>query len=547
MSSQDLSRYFHTLRHLRAGQVVARLRRRWQSREVDQSPVGPRRARSGVFESPIPAVDSLVAPSLFRFLNLEQRCASKEDWQGSPADRLWHYNLHYFDYLNSRHGLGRIDWHIDLLDRWQRENPPGDGIGWEPYPVARRIVNWIKFDLRTGGLTGDALHNLAIQARWLERRLEFHLLGNHLFADAKALVFAGLFFEGEEADRWCRRGMSLVSEQLAEQVLADGGHFELSPMYHAAFLEDLLDLVNLLRSSGVDVPAEWTTVCGRMRAWLAAMVHPDGEIPFFNDAAFGVAPRAAELEAYAARLSLPLIYPPAELTDLVDSGYVRASAGPAFLICDCADIGPDYLPGHAHADTLSFELSLFGQRVFVNGGTSTYTEGPERQRQRGTAAHNTVVLDGQDSSEVWGGFRVARRARILDREVHAAAARVDIFATHDGYRRLAGRNLHSRRWYLAMDGLVIDDEVSGGPCDAEARFHLHPSVAAVKLPGPGVALDLAGVDENQLRMEFTGAEAVTVESFNWQPEFGLPVPSRCVVARFARDTLRTVLSWPANY
>lgn len=547
MSSQDLSRYFHTLRHLRAGQVVARLRRRWQTRTVDQGPAGPRRARAFEFQAPIPSADSLIAPGLFRFLNVERGCTSRQDWQGSPADRLWHYNLHYFDDLNSGHAGSRFDWHIELLARWQRENPPCEGIGWEPYPVARRIVNWIKFDLRCGGLTAAARDNLAIQARWLEKRLEFHLLGNHLFADAKALVFAGLFFESAEADRWRHRGMSLVSGQLDEQVLADGGHFELSPMYHAAFLEDLLDLVNFLRSSDVDVPAEWMRVCDRMRAWLGVMVHPDGEIPFFNDAAFGVAPRAAELEAYAARLSLPPIYPPAELTDLADSGYVRASAGPALMICDCAAIGPDYLPGHAHADSLSFELSVFGQRVLVNGGTSTYAEVPERQRQRGTAAHNTVVLDGQDSSEVWGGFRVARRARIRHREVHSAAARVDILASHDGYRRLKGRNLHTRRWHLAGDGLVIDDQVSGGPCDAEARFHLHPSVVAVKLAGSGVTLDLAGADTNQVRLEFSGAEAVTVEPFDWHPEFGLAVPGRCVVARFARDTLRTVLSWHANY
>ena len=79
-------------------------------------------------------------------------------------------------------------------------------------------------------------------------------------------------------------------------------------------------------------------------------------------------------------------------------------------LLDVAPVGPDYLPGHAHADTLSFELSLFGQRVLVNSGTSQYEAGPERSRQRGTAAHNTVIVDGHDSSEVWAGFRVARRA-----------------------------------------------------------------------------------------------------------------------------------------
>ena len=41
-----------------------------------------------------------------------------------------------------------------------------------------------------------------------------------------------------------------------------------------------------------------------MRAWLAAMTHPDGGPSFFNDAAFGIAASRADLEAYAARLGL---------------------------------------------------------------------------------------------------------------------------------------------------------------------------------------------------------------------------------------------------
>ncbi|WP_413889259.1 heparinase II/III family protein [Candidatus Aalborgicola defluviihabitans] len=72
---------------------------------------------------------------------------------------------------------------------------------------------------------------------------------------------------------------------------------------------------------------------------------------------------------------------------------------------DVAPVGPAYLPGHAHADTLSFELSVSGQRVVVNGGTSRYGLGPLRLRERETAAHSTVEVAKQSSSEVWGGFR----------------------------------------------------------------------------------------------------------------------------------------------
>src|SRR5690606_15807738 len=134
----------------------------------------------------------------------------------------------------------------------------------------------------------------------------------------------------------------------------------------------------------------------------------------FNDSALGLAPAGAALRDYARRLGLEASAPVGAFEPLAASGYVRAERGPFVLFCDVGAIGPDYLPGHAHADSLTFELSVRGQRCVVDSGCSTYAAGPERSRQRGTAAHNTVLVDGEDSSEVWGSFRVARRARARD-------------------------------------------------------------------------------------------------------------------------------------
>ena len=172
---------------------------------------------------------------------------------------------------------------------------------------------------------------------------------------------------------------------------------------------------------------------------------------------------------------------------------MRASAGEAYLVCDCAAVGPDYLPAHAHADTLSFELSLAKQRLLVNSGTSRYGVDEERARQRGTAAHNTVVVDGQDSSEMWGGFRVARRARVSGRVAERKGDTVVIEASQDGYHRLPGRNRHRRRWTLSPQSLQIEDQVSGRRRSAEAFFHVHPAVSARKDGLGRVLLDWPGV------------------------------------------------------
>jgi uncharacterized heparinase superfamily protein len=550
----------------------------------------------------------MMGPSRFRFLNETRDVSGPAGWNEAGVPKLWLYNLHYFDDLNSEAAQERVEWHRALIQRWVDENPPAAGNGWEPYPVSLRVVNWIKWALSGNEMDVEWVASLAMQVRWLRNRLECHLLGNHLLVNAKALVFAGLFFLGDEAKAWLSKGLSILGEQLPEQVLNDGGHFERSPMYHAIILEDLLDLVQLLdvyqpdRAQGARLQGrdEWLETAGRMLGWLRAMSHPDGRISFFNDAAFGVAAELEELEKYcrefgggdpggarspsldedsiAARTPLPqerkdadkdqiaagtpllqehrdvdegsiaagapLLQDAAgicEIVHLEESGYVRLASSDAVAIIDVAEIGPRYLPGHAHADTLSFELSLFGQRVFVNSGTSTYEEGAERLRQRGTFAHNTVSIDGENSSEVWKSFRVARRAHPRELEVDAGGAVAMVCCRHDGYRWQPGCPQHEREWRFGENSLLVIDRILGDFDSAVASFHLHPSVAVARLSDDGVAV-LRLADGHSVRVEIDGGE-ISVEDSTWHPEFGLAVPARVLRCALRGDRLVTTIDW----
>ena len=152
----------------------------------------------------------MLGPEEFIFLRQEGRLA-EVGWDGPQREKLWRYNQHYFDDLNALGAADRAQWHLALLEDWVRNNPPGVGSGWEPYPTSLRIVNWVKWHLAGNALPEACVQSLAVQARWLRRRLEFHLLGNHLFANAKALCFAGLFFQGREADAWLRKGCLLYT------------------------------------------------------------------------------------------------------------------------------------------------------------------------------------------------------------------------------------------------------------------------------------------------------------------------------------------------
>lgn len=468
--------FVRTVCHLRGSQVYGRLWHRLYRPRPSHEPAPPVREQHGLWLAPAQRMPALIGRDTFCFLN-ETHALSECGWDDGRIERLWRYHLHYFDDLATAHALVRQDWYRPLIARWMAENPPFRGTGWEPYPTSRRIVNWIKWLLIKPEPVPGMLDSLALQARWLAQRLEWHLLGNHLFVNAKALVFAGAYFDGEKARRWYRRGAAILLEQLPEQILADGGHFERSPMYHALAFEDVLDLINLLEAFGgadtAPLAAMLRRVAGPMLYWLRCMSHPDGGIALFNDAAEGMAPANQELERYAARLGVVAQFPPHEgIVRLAQSGYVRAARGGAVALLDCAPVGPDYLPGHAHADTLSFELSLHGKRLIVNGGTSCYGTSAQRLRERGTAWHSTVEVAGQNSSEVWGGFRVGRRARPSPIRVNGW----DVECEHDGYRYLPGAPRHRRRWSISESELIVEDTVLPDLHRAVARFHLAPGL-----------------------------------------------------------------------
>jgi uncharacterized heparinase superfamily protein len=521
--SSRFSLYYHTLRYLKPVQLYGRLWFRFHRPKPNLSASPPLRHPDQELVAWHRKPISMIGPDRFRFLNEDGELS--HGWDHASKSKLWRYNLHYFDDLNAEDPGLRKNWHRALFSRWIAENKPGRGTGWEPYPLSLRIVNWIKW-------------SLAVQVRFLARRLEYHLLGNHLLANAKALVFAGLFFDGKEADGWFAKGLTILKRQVALQILGDGGHFERSPMYHAIILEDLIDIVNLLRAFGRQVPESWLVVVVRMLSWLETFTHPDGRIALFNDAAMGVAADAQALCAYAERLGIERCKGlPQPVVRMAQSGYLRCEIGDVVALIDVAEVGPDYLPAHAHADTLSFEFSLQGQRTIVDSGISTYEKSSERLNQRGTAAHNTVIIDDRNSSEVWGGFRVARRARPIDLEINEDKNEIRVSCAHDGYCHLPGEPVHRRQWVLSERELRIRDRVEGHFRRAEARYHFHPEAAITLSGNESGVLRLPG--ERQIPFRLRGGVG-RVEVTNYHPEFNLSLKNHCLSVVFNSAEIETI-------
>ncbi|MDB2315831.1 heparinase II/III family protein [Luminiphilus sp.] len=470
----------------------------------------------------------------------EEGDLAKIGWCGEEKPALWRYNQHYFDDLTSSNAAKHEVGHRAILEKWYQDNPKGTGIGWDPYPTSLRVVNWIKYSLSGGELTPLLLASLGNQIEWLSDRIERHLLGNHILANAKALYFGGCFFSGDKPGLWLKKARAIFEAQFREQVLRDGGHFELSPMYHSVILEDLLDLINIARAYGYEEDTRyWEEISYKMFGWLECMCHPDGRFSFFNDAAFGVAAEKNELLLYAARLGLPEVEQANKSRYLAESGYVRLENQSAVLVCDIGNVGPDYIPGHAHADTLSFEMSVYGHRLFVNSGTSEYGVSAERSRQRETRAHNTVSVNGQDSSEVWGGFRVGRRARPLYPKVCIDSEVQEVVCSHDGFGTRLRPYIHRRAWLLSRDSLVIKDEVSGSPNSCESFFYCHPDI---KVLDEGGLLKLTLPDQRSIFMEVVGGNAMVARS-SWHPSFGASLSSHMIHIEFESNESQVTLKF----
>lgn len=483
--------YATTVAHLRPSQVAHRVRLRcqrslgawlpetvWRSHREVPAPGWPpgfepldRRLALGC---PSPEAN---AAGAFSFLGETRDLGDPHDWAQAEASHLWRFHLHYFEWAWGFAAHRDRAWAraalAELWRSWRAATTVGRGDTWSPYVASIRA--WALcgvFDslIRGSAIEQDVVDHLVAHRRFLRAHIEYDVGGNHLVKNLKALIGLGVFL----GDNRCARTVGrLLAHQLPIQVLEDGGHYERSPSYHCQVLGDLLDVRTLIGGDATNVVPGITEAVASMRRWLGAMLLPDGDVPLFNDCTLvGV----SRVEALGPTL-------PAQdqaVTVLRSSGYVVMRSGRVHLVADVGPPCPPDLPAHAHADTLSYELAVDGRRLIVDSGTSTYEPGARRRFERSTAAHNTVEVDGGDSTEVWGVFRAARLARARLERVVAEDEKVVVTASHDGYRRLSGRPVHRRTWEVGPDGLDVHDEVTGtGTHRVVLRLYLAPGTTVV--------------------------------------------------------------------
>jgi hypothetical protein len=428
-----------TVRNLRPEQIAWRLRRTLVSRGTPHVPAGPVALVPGAaslgahwLDIEASAPDPHLQDRARRLMDGEVYALGRGlplaevDWTGEPVSQLWTYHLHYFEPLSTLHVMARegegaaAPRIVTLVEGWLNATEAGRGAGWDSYPTSVRIVQWLKVLAMDGaggrllpeGLRHAMLRSLQRQALHLARNLEWDLAANHLLKNLCALVWAGLLLDAPgpalRGETWLRR----LAREVERQVLPDGMHEERSPAYHQLVLHDLLE-VRLLRVALGDPGAvKMDGILVSMLHAMERMTRPDGSFLLFGDSANGSAPPLARIW----RLAAPLAHPGKGGEDgvwaLPDAGFYGYTGPHHRLVVDCGPIGPRHQPAHGHCDALSFELDIDGVPVVVDSGVHGYAGDPFREYSRSTRAHNTVMVDGKEQSEVWGLFRVARMAEV---------------------------------------------------------------------------------------------------------------------------------------
>lgn len=472
--------YFDTVKYLRPIQIIGQLRK---SRKLKRSYTQKGKIPDAVFPLAV-FIAALDGEEIYlRRFDVEAICRGEiellnerhyldfNEWQ-LEASSLWRFNLHYFEYgialamAYRKTGQRRFyDCFKEMLISWVQVHDKPEGDAWHPYTISLRLPNWLiaceifgdLFEQDTN-FKSRVFFSLYTQYRTLLLRQETWNLGNHYLENIKAALLGSLLFREDEV---FRQQWELWIQELKEEILPDGFHFELSPMYHKIVLEDLLRVAVVLKKLDSEKYLEMKPYIPKMLSAAVFMEERCSRTLLFNDSGDNVA-RPLQLLCKACHEELGISPEPA--TALPNAGYYKLQSRDSVLLMDAGSIGPDYIPGHVHCDCMSFELFYQGKPLFVNMGTGLY-QGALRRFFRSTRAHNTVSINGHEQSECWAEHRVARRIVLesVDCNHHEI---------YGAYRNYLGER-HRRKLHMENNRLCVADSAeANGNYSVESYLHI---------------------------------------------------------------------------
>lgn len=498
-------------------------------------------------------------------IQIEKTLSDPVDWSPAEMPLLWQLELNYFHWMPRDLSWRRArPWVVDWLDHAPRDPR---SICWSPFAVAQRVLRWTRLirgpwwdEIQDDPAFTRLLRELYAQCRFLVRRQEHELRGNHLLKTALALYAGGRFFEGAEPDRWLRQSRRIIRDELRAQILDDGGHYERSPMYHLMVLVDVVDAFNITPAGDpfaeqLRRPIKW------LYQFADSCSHGDGEIPLFNDSVMDQVPCRSDVLRHAEQACD--VRPTGARLDFVAHphfGLFRLGDRRSCLWLDAGETRPPFLLGHTHADTGSFELSVGSHRIICDSGVHSYQDPRRRAWDRSTLAHSTVSIAGESSSDCWGRFRVARRARVRSLAWSDQGTEQCVTLRHDGFRHLPAAPWHERTVEFRAGVYTIRDRVGGRRatdlrCDALLYLGPDVHVQSQEYLSDGGAprrwsflVTLASGADLSVRIDvwFDGPVrlcGVFLEPAVFAPKFHTNVPGHCIRAACLANARQLGIDW----
>lgn len=537
------------------------------------------------------------ADGRYTFLDRTIAFGDRIDWERDEIDEqpiFWRLKLASFEGFErlvlgweSPTGLDAVRSRFEAeASDWDASNPIGEEAylrrSWTPHSVSLRILHWSRYIAWCDGDAETEAPERLVRmtyrnALFLANHVEHEVGGNHLIENAAALIAAGVLFRDHDTG-WMRTGRELLKRAGNEQFLADGGHFERSPMYHVTVLRRYATATDLLSAVGLPTTAVGT-VAEHAMGFLSSLAEPSGAIPLLNDSVRGEAIRATSCLAYCRACSLTPTgrsrHHPA------GSGYRTLTAGSGTLLFDVGDVGPPHLPAHSHNDQLGVLLWVDGRQVLADTGVYDYGANPRRQYARSAAAHNTAQYDGVEPIPTAGSYMLGKRTDVI-----VEADEEDRIAASHARRSFGGPSYEHRRSVATMaseagpssgavsaggagpssgavSGWRIVDRVTGDPDTTyTVRYHFHPDVDVSGSPvAPADAASDAGPDpESEFRsgtdglairadgdriasIRFPGTERVRLTESPYFPRYGREqLRPMIAVTRRTGSEMRTLLS-----
>jgi hypothetical protein len=396
---------------------------------------------------------------------------------------IWELNRH--QHLVVLAQAGELEEIVSQLKSWFRENPFQRGINWaSALEVAFRALSWIWVyhligDRFPASFRKEFLQQLYWHGWHIENNLSFYFSPNtHLLGEAVALHALGFLFpQFPHARLWRELGLRVVRQQMDRQVHGDGSHFEQSTYYHVY----ALDMFRFTAVLELQSPAYLQKLAG-MVEFRDAVMGPQRRLPFFGDDDGG-----RFFQPYGRRDEFGRNGPPpaTRLRSRLfpDIGIAVMVAGPVHIVIDAGPFGP-WSSGHSHSDTLSLIVRVGDEEVLIDPGTYTYAGDPaERDWFRGSAAHNTIRIDGQDQAILAGPFGWKDQPRV---KIHSwsSTADEDTLGAECCYAGFT----HRRRFLFQKSEatLKVIDEITGpaGEHEIEQFWHLGSGSARARIALP---------------------------------------------------------------